>query len=88
MNFPRDRYIGDTCKVCGDGEYGPTDHNSEWWVKCTECKSMLFCYIPMPHQYTFHQDNHKFRMWAGGKIFQSRLKTNQIRGNSKGVVTA
>lgn len=40
--------------------------NNEWWVRCNSCDMLLFCYVPMPHQYAFHQDPHKFKMYAGG----------------------
>jgi PBSX family phage terminase large subunit len=66
MQFPRDQFIDTTCRDCKRGRYGPTDTENEWWVKCKECTALLFCYVPMDHQFDFHMDNHKFRMWAGG----------------------
>lgn len=45
---------------------GENDNSSEWWVKCDDCGHLVFCYEPMPHQLRFHQDQAKFKMYAGG----------------------
>lgn len=55
------------CKTpkCG-GKYCQTSDFNEWWVQCEECREYLFLYEPMDHQLRFHQDQHRFKMFAGG----------------------
>ena len=66
MNLPRDKYHNTICGECSIGAMIPTNCNNEWWLQCDECRALLFCYEPMEHQIPFHQDTHKYRMWAGG----------------------
>ena len=66
MQLPNQTFLGTVCKKCGQGQYTYTSDNNEWWVQCNSCLSYLFCYVPMPHQYMFHKDKHKFKMYAGG----------------------
>lgn len=63
---PNAKYLGTQCLECGTGNYSYNENHSEWWVKCPDCKHMLFCYEPMPHQARFHADPSKFKMYAGG----------------------
>ena len=70
---PIDKYLGQMCSKCTYGKYVNTNDNNKWWVKCSECETLLFCYDPMPHQELFHSDPHKFKMWAGGKKYSQSL---------------
>ena len=66
MKLPYQRFLEKPCHKCKEGRYINTYDFNEWWVQCDTCRSYLFCYVPMPHQYVFHSDKHKFRMYAGG----------------------
>lgn len=79
------QHIGQPCQSCSLGRYVETVDSNEWWVKCDNCDQLVFVYTPMPHQLRFHNDPVKYKMYAGGKKSHSRLKTIQIRGNSKGL---
>lgn len=51
--------------TCG-GIFELPKNGQEWHLECDQCETILFCYIPMPHQEAFHKDTSKYRMWAGG----------------------
>lgn len=59
-------YIGKTCHRCKVGKYVLPSNGQEWHLVCQECRAILFCYTPLPHQYNFHADDSKYRMYAGG----------------------
>src|SRR6185312_15926942 len=63
---PNEQHISQICEHCHQGSYQHTDDHNDWWVKCTECLALKFCYIPQDHQYDFHKDTAMFRMYAGG----------------------
>lgn len=65
ITTPHAKYLGTTCTRC-NGVMGETDNSCEWFVKCDDCGHLVFCYEPMPHQLRFHQDQAKFKMYAGG----------------------
>jgi hypothetical protein len=48
------------------GYYIETPETGDWWLECVDCKALKFCYVPMDHQYEFHVDGHKYKMFAGG----------------------
>lgn len=66
MKSPNTDFLDMPCRVCNIGHNRHTADHNEWWVKCDNCEQMTFCYVPMPHQLRFHQDNVKFKMYAGG----------------------
>lgn len=59
-------YLGKTCDNCHIGTYELPESEQEWHVICPECKSIYLVYEPMQHQKEFHQDPHKYRLFAGG----------------------
>ena len=58
-------FLKKTCDHCKIGHYVEDNNTGDWWLKCVECNALLFCYEPMPHQHRFHEDDHKFKMFAG-----------------------
>lgn len=54
------------CKLCGYGKMEVPMDGNEWNLECEDCGSLLFCYTPLPHQILFHEDNAKYKMYAGG----------------------
>ncbi len=66
FQLPNRRFLNKPCHRCGNGKYTYTEDQNDWWVECDYCHALLFCYVPMPHQYVFHQDHHKFKLYAGG----------------------
>jgi hypothetical protein len=58
-------FIKTTCTSCKFGHYIEDADCGDWWLRCNECDALLFCYQPMPHQYAYHEDYHKFKMFAG-----------------------
>ena len=63
---PNHAFLGTTCTLCGVGTLKENDNFSDWWAKCDECRNLVFCYQPMPHQLRFHQDPAKYKMYGGG----------------------
>lgn len=59
-------YLKQTCPHCNFGYYVETSDTGDWWLECNECGALHFCYSPMPHQYQFHLDPHKFKSFFGG----------------------
>jgi hypothetical protein len=59
-------YIGMTCDHCSYGKMTEPANGQEWHLECDECKAILFCYTPLPHQEDFHKDNAKYKLYAGG----------------------
>jgi hypothetical protein len=59
-------YVNSLCPTCGYGYLAIPSNGQEWHLQCTECRTMLFCYTPLPHQLDFHNDEHKFILYAGG----------------------
>jgi phage terminase large subunit len=59
-------FVKQTCGHCGIGHYVESHDCGDWWLECNECRALMFCYKPMPHQARFHSDNHKYKMFAGG----------------------
>lgn len=67
MTTQAEKHIGKPCRHKGcDGKFTHTRSHNEWWVKCDECDMFLFVYEPMPHQFRFHQDSARFKMFGGG----------------------
>ena len=59
-------YLGRLCDHCKIGNYILPSSGQEWHLVCQECRAILFCYTPLPHQEEFHADKAKYRMYAGG----------------------
>jgi hypothetical protein len=59
-------FLKATCDSCKIGQYVETHDTGDWYLSCNECNALLFCYVPMPHQFEFHKDYHKYKMFAGG----------------------
>jgi PBSX family phage terminase large subunit len=59
-------FLNQNCTHCGFGNYIETFETGDWWLSCNECNALLFCYVPMDHQYEFHQDPHKYKAFFGG----------------------
>jgi phage terminase large subunit len=59
-------YLGRICDHCKLGKYILPTSGQEWHLVCQECRAILFCYTPLPHQQRFHADKAKYRMYAGG----------------------
>lgn len=59
-------YVNTTCSKCNFGQFKEGHDTGDWWLACNECGSLLFCYNPMPHQYDFHADYHKYKCFFGG----------------------
>lgn len=59
-------FLGKLCYRCKVGKYVMPSNGQEWHLVCQECRAILFCYTPLPHQYNFHADDSKYRMYAGG----------------------
>lgn len=59
-------YVNQPCTRCNFGEFKETHNTGDWWLVCNECNALLFCYMPMDHQYDFHLDNHKYKAFFGG----------------------
>ena len=61
-----------TCPKCGAPMEKAIAFNggrSEFWFVCTRapaCNTYFNSFRPMPHQYDFLKDNHKFKLNAGG----------------------
>lgn len=58
-----------TCPRCG----APTEpsksylgNDSEFWLSCTQCNTHINTYIPLPHQFAFHTDPHRYTGNFGG----------------------
>lgn len=62
----QEQYLHQTCYKCHYGKYQLPESGQEWHVVCDSCGSIHFTYQPLPHQYAFHADPHKFKMFAGG----------------------
>ena len=60
------RFLKDKCESCLAGSYELPENGQEWHLVCDSCRAIKFCYVPMPHQYNFHRDSHKYKMFAGG----------------------
>jgi phage terminase large subunit len=54
------------CPVCNFGKLMETGLTGDWNLECNECNAIILCYEPLPHQIAFHQDSHKYRLYAGG----------------------
>src|SRR5690625_1630121 len=66
MTSPQQKpYVGKECE-CGRGYYDVPLSSQEWHVTCTECKTIMMVYEPLPHQEAFHADPHKYKLFAGG----------------------
>lgn len=59
-------YLDQMCPNCKVGSFEIPPSHQEWHVVCNECGSIQMCYEPLPHQQVFHEDPHKFKMFAGG----------------------
>lgn len=59
-------FMKQTCERCSMGYYIETAETGDWWLQCVDCGALKFCYVPMDHQYDFHLDGHKYKMFAGG----------------------
>lgn len=59
-------FLKTPCSHCRVGQFKEDNKTGDWWLSCNECGSLMFCYNPMPHQAIFHEDYHKFKMFAGG----------------------
>jgi phage terminase large subunit len=59
-------FLNNPCQTCNNGNYVITNDCGEWNLECDECHAVLFCYQPLPHQQAFHQDPHKYKLYAGG----------------------
>lgn len=59
-------FIKQKCHHCGIGHYIEFPDENEWNLICNECRAVLFCYNPLPHQQAFHADGAKYRLYAGG----------------------
>lgn len=60
------KFVGKICDHCKIGNYIEFPDGNEWNLQCNECRAILFCYDPLPHQQAFHADKSKYRMFAGG----------------------
>lgn len=54
------------CLECDFGLYREPTNGQRWHAICDECESIIMTYDPLPHQYEFHADPHKYKMFAGG----------------------
>ena len=59
-------FIDELCEACHLGTYQEPENGQDWHVKCGECGAVRMVYEPMPHQQAFHEDPHKYRLFAGG----------------------
>lgn len=62
-------YVGRLCDHCKIGKYIIPANGQEWHCICDECRAILFCYTPLPHQVKFHADPSKYRLYAGGSKY-------------------
>jgi hypothetical protein len=73
-------FVKQTCGHCGIGHYVESHDCGDWWLECNECRALMFCYKPMPHQDRFHSDYHKYKMFAGGRKSVAAIKSDKIGG--------
>jgi hypothetical protein len=59
-------FLNKDCQRCKIGIYKESFDTGDWYLQCSECNALLFCYQPMPHQAAFHADNHKYKAFFGG----------------------
>lgn len=96
MYNPQDQWMGKRCSHCNAGTFVQNPYEHPSYVECDSCGAMQLTYIPMDHQYEFHNTpyrynkngtiaTHTFGLFGGRKFRSLQLKNKpQIQGNSKG----